>query len=202
MDELAEAYKAAGRLPEAIGIYEHVVEVMQRKYPHRDLQLMVALDGLAAAYHNAGRFEEAIRQREKIQVALEKKYGPESPHTLPSIFDLAVCYEAAGKPHQALPLFHRAAVGVEKGKFQLREAGQIIDSLSRCHEQLKQFDQAEVWRQKWLAAVKNRAENKSAANAAELTEALERLVRLYEQWERPDEAAKWRTELERAKEKR
>jgi molybdenum-dependent DNA-binding transcriptional regulator ModE len=50
--------------------------------------------------------------------------------------------------------------------------------------------------------VKERTGNKSAAKTAELTEALERLVRLYEKWERPDEAAKWRTELERAKGKR
>ena len=33
-----------------------------------------------------------------------------------------------------------------------------------------------------------------------LTQALERLVQLYDAWDKPDEVAKWRTELEKTKE--
>src|SRR5262249_4002293 len=33
----------------------------------------------------------------------------------------------------------------------------------------------------------------------QLTEALERLVQLYDQWEKPDQAARWRKELEKGK---
>ncbi len=46
--------------------------------------------------------------------------------------------------------------------------GRIVGNLSDCHERLKQFDQAEVWRRKWRAVVKERAGPESAAYAGEL----------------------------------
>src|SRR5262249_14718750 len=163
--------------------------------------------------------------------------------------------------------------------------GWITLSLCLCHEQRKQYQQAEVWRRKWLAAVKEKDGPESAAYAGELvglggnllqqhkhadaepvlreglavlrkkqpedwtvfhaqsllgaallgrrnyadaephlvqacqgmkkweqalghkhpcssikdrlSEALERLVQLYDAWDNPDEAAKWREELEK-----
>ena len=59
---------------------------------------------------------------------------------------------ADGKLDRALPLFQQAAAGVEQFDFAHRRAGQIVANLCRCHEQLKQHDQAEVWRRKWVAA--------------------------------------------------
>ena len=45
----------------------------------------------------------------------------------------------------------------------------ILDSLASCHEQLNQYDQAEVWRRKLLPVVKMRDGPESAEYAEELT---------------------------------
>src|SRR5262249_58251735 len=45
----------------------------------------------------------------------------------------------------------------------------MVRSLSSCHEQWKQYDEAEVWRRKWLAVVKEKDGPESAAYAQELT---------------------------------
>jgi tetratricopeptide (TPR) repeat protein len=202
-----------------------------------------------------------------------------------------MAYLDAGERGKALPHFQQAAVGVEKLDFAHGHAQQIIHNLANCHESLAQYEQAEVWRRKWVAAVKARDGMESAryANLAgleglgwnlirqkrytdaepilreslailqqkepelwstlrtqsrlggallgqqkfaeaephvvqgyrgmkglekemtgakfygaspgqELTEALERLVQLYDAWNKPAEAAKWRKELEKMKE--
>jgi tetratricopeptide (TPR) repeat protein len=200
--------------------------------------------------------------------------------TLTSMNNLAVSYQDAGRLDLALALFQEAATGLEKKGIQHEYADWIINSLIRSHEKLKQFDQAEVWRWKWLAVVKKQTGPDSVAVASELlalgqnqisqkkwidaevvlreclaigekkqpaiwttfhaqsmlgdallgqkkyvdaeplllggykglkqraaqippqvkqlrlTEALKRLVQVYDAWDRPDEAAKWRKELE------
>ncbi len=218
------------------------------------------------------------------------KLGEDHPDTLRSMNNLAMGYQAAGKLDLALPLFQEVVEGMEKRHFQHQYAGLSVANLSGCHEQLKQFDQAETWRRKWLAVVKERsgadslpyagalaglglnllqqkkwtdaepvlreslaarekkqpdhwttfntqsmlgaalagqkkftdaqplllqgyegmkqreaktpgADRADSPAKVRLTEALERLVQLYDAWDKPDEAAKWRTELEKTKEK-
>src|SRR5205823_9237095 len=56
-------------------------------------------------------------------------------------------------------------------------ADRIVGSLIVCYERLGQFDQAEVWRRKWLAVVRERSGADSAAYAAELAGLGENLLR-------------------------
>jgi tetratricopeptide (TPR) repeat protein len=81
---------------------------------------------------------------------------------------LAKGYQAAGKLDLALPLYQEAAVGIEKRGFQHEHAGRVVNNLSGCYEQLGKFDQAERWRRKWLAVVKERSGADSLAYATEL----------------------------------
>jgi hypothetical protein len=67
--------------------------------------------------------------------------------------ELGQSFSLAGKPNQALPLLELAAAGVERLEFVHRQAAMIVQGLCACHESLKQFDRAEAWRRKWLAAV-------------------------------------------------
>jgi tetratricopeptide (TPR) repeat protein len=94
--------------------------------------------------------------------------GPDHPHTLQSMNNLAYGYRAAGKLDLALPLYQEAAAGMEKRRFQNEGAGAIVGNLIDCHERLKQLDQAEAWRRKWLAVVKERSGPDSLAYAGQL----------------------------------
>jgi hypothetical protein len=57
---------------------------------------------------------------------------------------------------------------MERRRFQHEYAGRFVNNLSDCYERLRQFDQAEVWRRKWLAVVRERSGADSPAYAAEL----------------------------------
>jgi len=145
-----------------------VVQAQQKKLPYGHLNTLISLHGLASAYQAAGRIDEAIRPYEVIRQIFEKKYGLEHRHTLSAINQLAEAYQAAGKLAQAQPLFHRAAVGIEKDQFQHPEAGRIVGNLSDCHELLDQYAEAEIWRRKWLAIVKQKSGIESTAYGEEL----------------------------------
>src|SRR5262249_55218598 len=49
------------------------------------------------------------------------------------------------------------------------EAGRLVRNLCECQEQMKQYDQAEVWRRKWLALVKEKDGPESDAYVGALT---------------------------------
>jgi hypothetical protein len=57
---------------------------------------------------------------------------------------------------------------MESRRFGHEHAGRIVANLIACHEHLKQFDQAEAWRRKWLAVVKGQSGADSVAYAGEL----------------------------------
>jgi tetratricopeptide (TPR) repeat protein len=82
--------------------------------------------------------------------------------------NLAFGYRTAGKLDQALPLAQQAMIGVEKRKFDMENAAKILSTLIDIHEQLKQYDQADEWRRKWVAAMREKAGAESVVYAAEL----------------------------------
>src|SRR5262249_44008295 len=57
---------------------------------------------------------------------------------------------------------------VEKRHFQHQFADNIVGNLMDLYHQRKQFDRAEPWRRKWLAAVKERAAGDAGAYADQL----------------------------------
>jgi uncharacterized protein HemY len=118
-----------------------------------------------------------IRPYEQLCDIFAKKYGPEHRHTLSTLNKLAGAYTAAGKPEQALTVLRQAAVGIEKDKFQHPEAARIVGNLSDCHERLNQYEQAEVWRRKCLAVIKEKAGAESSAYTAELASLGRNLMR-------------------------
>src|SRR5262245_65109259 len=88
---------------------------------------------------------------------MKARLGADHPDTLTCMDNLASGYIDAGKPALALPLCQEAAAGIEKRRLQHPDADTIFDRLIHCHDLLKQFDQAEAWRRKWPALVKEHA---------------------------------------------
>ncbi len=276
---LASAYAADGKPNEAIEILLSVREAMGKDYGPDDPETVLMLGSFGEAYLRAGKTAEAIDMLTKAHDAFVRKQNTEHPGALAILTNLAAAHLADGNLKQALPRFQQAAASVEKLKFLHVAAGDIVGNLSGCHELLKQYPEAEVWRRKWLAFVKekdgpesgpyagaliglgdNLLKQKKYADAepilrdaqrivkklqprawttfladslvgdallgqkkypeaepvllsgyggmkqreaaispqskVRVTEALVRLVQLYDAWGKPDEAAKWRKELE------
>ena len=167
LNSLAGAYLYSGKTAEAVALYEQVRDMCVKKLGADRPQTLITLVCLARAYQTVGRLAEAIALFEQLRDARLRKLGADHPETLLSLYDLAEAYQAAAKPEQALPLFQQAAEGLERRHFALPQAGLIVGALTDCCEQLKHFDQAEAWRRKWLAVVKERSGADSLPYAAE-----------------------------------
>jgi len=116
----------------------------------------------------AGRARPRFHRTRETLKLMTAKRGADHPDTLTSMGNLASVYRDAGKWDLALPLFQKAAAGLEKRRFQDQHAGLFVTNLIACHERLQQFDQAEIWRRKWLAVVKERSGADSLPYAGEL----------------------------------
>ena len=104
---LAFAYLSAGRIDEAIGLFERTLADCERALGDDDHYTLFSRGGLAGAYQAAGRIDEAIGLFERTLADCERVLGDDDHYTLFSRGGLAVAYQAAGRIDEAVPLFER-----------------------------------------------------------------------------------------------
>jgi len=111
---LAGAYKAAGRLTEAVRLYEEGRDAWVGVLgPEHDLTL-IALSDLATAYVRIAKLEEAIRIFEQVRDVQLRRFGPDHAETLGTLSNLAVAYDAAGRREEAVRLLEQCVGAKEK----------------------------------------------------------------------------------------
>jgi len=100
-NNLAGAYKSAGRFGEAIELYEQVLAEYERVLgaDHPD---MLIRNNLAVAYLSVGRFGEAIELFEQVLAEYERVLGSDHPDTLTVRNNLAGAYDSAGRLAEAI----------------------------------------------------------------------------------------------------
>jgi tetratricopeptide (TPR) repeat protein len=168
LDNLAGAYVATNKLPEAIALFAQVRDARLKKLGADHPDTLTTMHNLAVAYQAAGKLAEAIALFKQVRETRMRNIGADHPDTLATLGSLAKAHQAAGNLDQALPLFAQAAAGIEKRGFQHDQARVIILDMIAAYEEARQFDQAEAWRRKWLTVVKQRAGADSPAYAGEL----------------------------------
>ena len=104
---LAGACRAAGRLGEAIPLYEQVLadsaRVLGADHPHT----LTSRNNLAGAYESAGRLGEAIPLYEEVLADTRRVLGEVHPDTLASRNNLAGAYYAVGRLTEAITLYEQ-----------------------------------------------------------------------------------------------
>jgi hypothetical protein len=168
MNNLALGYRDAGKLDLALPLWEETLKLRKAKLGADHPATLASMNGLAVGYWDSGKLDLALPLWEETLKLRKAKLGADHPDTLASMNNLALGYQAAGKLDLALPLFKEAAAGMEKRHFQHKSAWEIVDNLIGCYERLKQFDEAEVWRRKWLAVVKEQSGAESVPYADKL----------------------------------
>jgi serine/threonine protein kinase len=154
MTRLGRAYQAGYKMKEALALFEHARAAIGPKLGPNHPQTLAILYNCAHMYRAFGRTADAIALGEEVHEREVMILGSQHQATLGTTYLLAFAYQDDKKLDKALSLFEQAAIGVEKLQFAQVNAGRIIDSLCECCESLKQYDKAEGWRRKWLAAVK------------------------------------------------
>ena len=99
---VAQAYDSAGRLGEAIALFEEVVADSVRVLGPDHSDTLTSRNNLAYAYDSAGRVGEAIALYEEVLTVRTRVLGPDHPDTLSSRNNLAYAYESAGRLEEAI----------------------------------------------------------------------------------------------------
>ena len=106
-NNLAGAYREAGRLEEAIALYEQVLTDHTRVLDEDHPDTLTSRHNLAGAYREAGRLEEAIALFEQVLTDRTRVLGEDHPHTLASRNNLAYVYKRVGRLEEAIALYER-----------------------------------------------------------------------------------------------
>lgn len=102
-NNLAGAYRAAGRLGEAILLLEETLSASVRILGPEHVDTLTFRNNLGTAYDTAGRFAEAIPLFEETLGARVRILGPEHPDTLVTRNNLASAYQAVRRFADAIP---------------------------------------------------------------------------------------------------
>ena len=106
-NNLAYAYHAAGRLTEAITLYEQVLPDSIRILGEDHPDTLASRNNLAGAYRAAGRLTEAITLYEQVLPDRIRILGEDHPNTLTSRNNLAGAYHAAGRLTESITLYEQ-----------------------------------------------------------------------------------------------
>ena len=106
-NNLAGAYHVAGRLTEAITLYEQVLPDSIRVLGEDHPRTLTSRNNLAYAYKSAGRLTEAITLYEQVTKDCARILAEDHPNTLTSRNNLAYAYESAGRLTEAIQLFEQ-----------------------------------------------------------------------------------------------
>ena len=106
-NDLAYAYRAAGRLTEAITLYEQVLPDRIRVLGEDHPDTLTSRHNLAYAYESAGRLTEAITLYEQVLSDRTRVLGEDQPDTLTTRNNLAYSYHAAGRLTEAITLYEQ-----------------------------------------------------------------------------------------------
>jgi len=113
-NNLAEAYREAGRAAEAVPLHERTLADSERVLGPDDPGTLTFRNNLALAYWAAGRAAEAVPLHERTLADRERVLGPDHPGTLGSRNNLALAYQEAGRAAEAIPLFERTLADYER----------------------------------------------------------------------------------------
>jgi tetratricopeptide (TPR) repeat protein len=108
LDNLAGAYRDAGKVPEAIALFERVREARIARLGPDHPDTLITLNDLAAAYWSAKRLDESVPLFEDVLRRQEARLGRRHPYTLQTAANLGVNYKDSGRLDEAIPLLEQA----------------------------------------------------------------------------------------------
>ena len=111
---LAGAYWSAGRLEQAVPLFERTLADCERVLGADHPDTLTSRGNLAVAYWSAGRLDQAIDLLEKTLADRERVLGADHPDTLISRGNLAAAYKSAGRLEQAIDLHERTLADHER----------------------------------------------------------------------------------------
>jgi tetratricopeptide (TPR) repeat protein len=156
-DRLSAAYSAAGRLDEALPVFETALSDRELALGPEHPDTVSARVSLARCYAASGRDAEAITLYEQALAQSERLFGTAHRDTLEVRAALAAAYRGAGRPAESVLLYERTLAEAEvalgpthrdtmKARGSLaaayQSAGQLSEAITACQRTLADRERA------------------------------------------------------------
>ena len=113
-NNLAAAYRDAGRFGEAIPLFQRTLTARERLLGPDHPNTLRSRAKLASAYRRTGQVTKAIPLAEQTLASRERTLGADDPKTLGARNNLAEAYREAGRLAEAIPLFEQTLAACER----------------------------------------------------------------------------------------
>jgi len=188
---LALVYQDLGRIDEAQEMLARNLESWRRVVGETHPFTLAATQVLAVAYGRGRRVDEAVELLRGLVEHRRSVLGDDHPDTLISTSALAEGLARQGQLDEAASLHTET---LEKARRTMPDHWRLAMMLSYygdCLVQLERYDDAEAV----LTESHRKLEKTFGQDDSRTSKITGQLVTLYDAWERPDAAARWRAEL-------
>ncbi len=197
VSNLARLYYEQRKYDEAEPLFASTLETRHRVLGTEHPDTLNSMNSLARLYSDEGRYEQAEPLFVNVLDLRRRVLGPNHPDTIDSAVHLAKTYLDQGKWELADPLLRQALESQQK----IDPAGwQQYETRSLLGASLAgrtRFAEAEpLLRAGYLGLQESTGIPSESRSAPE--QAGERLVHLYQQWQKPQQAAEWQSKIHAA----
>jgi eukaryotic-like serine/threonine-protein kinase len=194
-NDLAKAYSLAGQLPEAIALHEGTLKLSEVKLGPDHPDTLGSRNNLAEAYELLGRWAEAeVLYRDNL-AHRRKTAPPESPLLARGLAALGRNLLIQLQWSKAEPLLREGLAIRERATPDDWQRFSMMSLLGGSLLGQARHSEAEPLLIQGYDGMKARADRIGVPDMFHLREAAERIIRLYEDWGKRDQAAAWRTKL-------
>jgi tetratricopeptide (TPR) repeat protein/predicted Ser/Thr protein kinase len=192
LNNLALCYNRMRQYDKAEPLYLEVLEVRRRKLGESHSHTLLTMNNLALLYDQTGRYDEAEPLFERTLELQRQVLGDNHHNTLLTMHNLGGLYSKQERFDKAEPLLAEAVRRLEEtmppGFY---GTAMTTARHASCLSRLGRFEEAE---QKYLNAYEA-LEKVFGTDHPNTIKLVERLVDLYEEWDKPEEEARWRDRL-------
>ena len=197
----ASAVRDAGDLPRALRLMEQGIEQSNRVNGPRHATTLLMREIWCDTLDQAEDWERSVEERERL-VAIERERGEADARLASSLRYQAATLLKADRGAQAEPILREALSIQEAFEPDLWTTFRTQSMLGDALFAQGRREEAEDLLLAGHAGMRERAAEISRASWPSMLEVIERLVRFYEETDRPEEAERWRDALEEAQSER
>jgi tetratricopeptide (TPR) repeat protein/tRNA A-37 threonylcarbamoyl transferase component Bud32 len=194
-NNLGLAYRDAGRLSEAIGLFQSALELLEIRPGGAHPLTLECRNNLAAVYESLGHYREAEELESGTLARRRNGVKPGSPVLAADLSALGRNLLYQRRWSEAEPLLRECVAIMEKTA---PDDWARYDALCVLGESLMgehRYAEAEPVVVSGYEGMVAREQQVPAAQKSSLREAAERVVRLYELWNKPHDAALWKAKV-------
>jgi serine/threonine protein kinase/tetratricopeptide (TPR) repeat protein len=188
-------HQKSGKLDRALPLLEEALKLAKAKRGPEDGSTYTLLYNLAGAYLAAKKYDGVLRLCQEMLITQRRKEQADSLWLATVLAQVAQYFSQAGRVTEAEPLLRECLAIRQKKQPYDWETFETQSQLGDVLLSQKKYAEAEPFLLQGYDGLQQRKNFIYDINRSSLTEAAERLVRLYEATNQPEKARTWREKL-------